>query len=111
MNMYQRLRDIREDKELDQSDVARVLGSTQQQVSKYETGQQTMGADKYLKLAKFYNISLDYLMGAIDTPRPLYEEDVPLPPAKQKRLLKAYCANPQAQGAVNVLLSLEESDK
>ena len=71
MNRYQRLRDMREDHDLTQEDIARVLQTTRTQVSKYELGKQMMGVDKYIKLAKFYNVSLDYLTGVIDTPRKL----------------------------------------
>ena len=72
MELYQRLRDMREDHDLSQADIAKVLQTTQEQVSKYETGKQMMGVDKYIKLAKFYNVSLDYLTGMIDTPKKLY---------------------------------------
>ena len=72
MEYYQRLRDLREDHDLKQSDIAELLRTTREQISKYETGKQMMGIDKYIKLAKFYNVSLDYLTGLIDTPRKLY---------------------------------------
>ena len=69
--MYARLRDLREDRDLSQSDIAKLLGTTRQQVSKWETGVQMMGVDKYAKLAEFYNVSVDYLLGLIDYPRKL----------------------------------------
>jgi transcriptional regulator with XRE-family HTH domain len=72
MDAYQRLRDLREDHDLKQADIARLLQTTQEQISKYEMGKQMMGIDKYIKLAKYYNVSLDYLTGLIDTPRKLY---------------------------------------
>lgn len=72
MEVYQRMKDLREDHDLSQEDIAKVLQTTQEQVSKYETGRQMMGIDKYIKLAKHYNVSLDYLTGLIDTPRKLY---------------------------------------
>ena len=72
MEIYQRMKDLREDRDLSQEDIAKVLQTTRKQVSKYETGKQMMGADKYIKLAKYYNVSLDYLMGLIDTPKKLY---------------------------------------
>ena len=71
MNAYQRLRDLREDKDLKQTDIAKLLGTTRQQIGKWENGIQSMGIDKYITLAKFYNVSLDYLAGLIDTPRKL----------------------------------------
>ncbi len=71
MNYFERLKNIREDKDFSQKDIAELLNTTRQQVSKWETGAQKMGVDKYIKLAKHYNISLDYLLGLIDTPRKL----------------------------------------
>lgn len=71
MTYYQRLKDLREDKDLKQVDVAEVLGINQTQYSRYERGVQMMGIDKYIILAKFYNISLDYLTGLIQTPESL----------------------------------------
>ncbi|MBQ8357509.1 MAG: helix-turn-helix transcriptional regulator [Clostridia bacterium] len=71
MNHYQRLKDIREDRDLTQKDIASVLGIQQTHYSKYELGKQKMGIDKYIILAKYYNISIDYLAGIVDTPRKL----------------------------------------
>lgn len=73
MNHYQRLKDIREDHDVDQKEIAALLKTTQQQISKYETGKQMMGIDKYIVLAKHYNVSLDYLTGLVDVPRPLHD--------------------------------------
>ena len=70
-NLYKRLKDMREDHDLSQKDVAQLLGTNQQQISRWETGTQMMGVDKYIALAKYYNISVDYLLGLIDTPRKL----------------------------------------
>ena len=66
-----KIADIREDNDLKQSDIAKILETTQQQIHKYETGKQMMGIDKYIKLARYYNISLDYLTGLTDIPKPL----------------------------------------
>ncbi len=71
MNHYQRLKDIREDRDLSQAEVAQVLGIQQTHYSKYELGKQKMGIDKYIILAKYYNISIDYLAGVTDTPKAL----------------------------------------
>lgn len=71
MNYHNRLKNIREDRDLTQNDIADLLKTTRQQVSKWENGIQMMGVDKYIALAEYYNISVDYLLGLIDTPRPL----------------------------------------
>ena len=71
MNHYERLRAVREDNDLTQADVAKILQTTRQQVSKWENGIQLMGIDKYIILAKHYNLSVDYLLGLTDSPRRL----------------------------------------
>ena len=71
MNHFQRLRDMREDRDLTQIDVANVLNINQTQYSRYELGKQMMGIDKYIILAKYYNVSLDFLAGLIDFPEKL----------------------------------------
>ena len=71
MNYYERLKDMREDNDLTQNDIAELLKTTRQQVSKWENGTQMMGVDKYIILARYYNISADYLLGLTDTPRKL----------------------------------------
>ena len=72
MEHYQRLKDLREDHDLTQADIAQILQTTREQISKYETGKQMMGVDKYIKLARYYNVSLDYLTGIIDTPKKIF---------------------------------------
>ena len=74
MNKYQRIKDLREDMDLNQTQIANYLGIKQTHYSRYELGKQTMTIDKYMKLAQFYNVSLDYLTGLIDRPRPLYDK-------------------------------------
>ena len=71
MNYFQRLRDIRQDRDLTQAQVAKILQIGQSDYSKYERGANMMGIDKYMALAKFYNVSLDYLTGLADTPKTL----------------------------------------
>ena len=63
-NMYfQRLKDLREDKDLRQEDIAAILGISQTVYSRYERGFQTIPVTHLLKLADFYNTSTDYILG------------------------------------------------
>ena len=71
MTIYQRLKDVREDHDLSQKEIAQILGIQQTHYSRYELGKQMMGVDKYIVLAKFYNVSVDYLLGITDQPRTL----------------------------------------
>ncbi len=61
--MYQRIRDLREDKDLNQTKVAQYLGMSQTGYSKYETGENDIPTAILIKLADFYGVSVDYLLG------------------------------------------------
>ena len=67
--MYQRIRDLREDRDMTQTQVARVLGMSQTGYSKYETGENDIPTAILIKLARFYGTSIDYLLGETDDPR------------------------------------------
>ena len=60
---YQRIRDLREDRDLNQTKVAAMLGMSQTGYSKYETGENDIPTAILIKLARFYNTSIDYLLG------------------------------------------------
>ena len=69
MLVYRRLRDIREDADKKQEDIAVILNITRQQYQLYECGKREMPMHHFVTLAKYYNVSLDYLAGIIDTPK------------------------------------------
>ena len=69
---YQRLRDLREDHDQKQEEIAQVLNVSRQQYQLYESGKRELPMHHFMTLAKYYNVSLDYLAGFIDTPRKLY---------------------------------------
>lgn len=71
MYLYQRLKDLREDADKKQEDIACVLNISRQQYQLYESGKREMPMHHFAILAKYYNVSLDYLAGLIDTPRRL----------------------------------------
>jgi len=74
MQFYQRLRDLREDHDKTQAEIASVLKTTQSYYAQYEAGKRSIPFDRMIILAKYYNVSLDYLAGLIPTPHPLYEK-------------------------------------
>ena len=60
---YEILRDLREDKDLTQPDVANILGTTQQVYSRYEKGVNQIPIHHLVTLCKFYKVSADYILG------------------------------------------------
>ncbi len=67
--MYPRIRDLREDKDLNQTQLAKIIGMSQTGYSKYETGTNDIPTQILIKLARFYNTSIDYLLGETDNPQ------------------------------------------
>ena len=67
--MYKRIRDLREDRDMNQTQVASILSMSQTGYSKYETGENDIPTSILIKLADFYGTSVDYLLGDTDNPR------------------------------------------
>ena len=67
---YSRLRDLREDRDLVQKEVAAILGIDQRVYSNYETGKRERPTRFVVKLAKFYNTSADYILGMTNNIKP-----------------------------------------
>lgn len=76
--MYRRIRDLREDKDLRQKDLADYLKCSQVCYSHYEIGKRDIPTDVLIKLAAFHNTSIDYLLGTTD-------QKEPYPSSKQKK--------------------------
>lgn len=66
-----RLRDLREDADLNQTQVAKFLGMSQTGYSKYETGENDIPTQVLIKLAAFYKTSTDYILGISDRRDPI----------------------------------------
>lgn len=66
MTIQQRIRDLREDADKTQTEVARYLGTTAQYYGQYEKGEREMPISRAIMLADFYHVSLDYLVGRTD---------------------------------------------
>lgn len=65
---FQRIRDLREDADLSQREIAAYLGIQQTVYSRYERGFQTMPLEHLIRLADYYNVSTDYLLGRTQRP-------------------------------------------
>ena len=66
--MYPRIRDLREDKGMNQTQIAKMLSMSQTGYSKYETGENDIPTQILIKLSRFYNTSIDYLLGETNDP-------------------------------------------
>ncbi len=66
--MYRRIRDLREDRDLKQREVAEYLCCSQQVYSNYELGQRDIPTDVLIRLAELYRVSVDYLLGLTNNP-------------------------------------------
>ncbi len=67
--MNYRIKAIREDRDLSQSEIAKVIKTTQQQYSKIELGKADICGEKLILLADFYKVSIDYILGRTDNPK------------------------------------------
>lgn len=63
MEIAEKIKSLREDKDLTQQDIADILDTTRQQVYKYENGLQEMTVNRLAKLCRFYGVSADYILG------------------------------------------------
>ncbi|MBO5373988.1 MAG: helix-turn-helix transcriptional regulator [Clostridia bacterium] len=71
MRYYQRLRDLREDRDMTQAQVAELLGTAREQYNRYELGKQEIPFHHVIALAKLYNVTIDYIAGLTDVPKKL----------------------------------------
>jgi len=67
---YPRLKDLREDHDMTQQQVADILGMKQSQYSRYERGVRDVPTDVLIRLAKLFSTSVDYILGMTNDPKP-----------------------------------------
>lgn len=65
---YRRIRNLREDRDLTQREIAAYLNCSQRVYSNYELGQRDIPTDILIRLSAFYNVSVDYLLGLTENP-------------------------------------------
>lgn len=69
MIFYQRLRDLRIDHDKSQAEIAKIIGTSQSYYAQYESGKRSIPFERVIMLARYYNVSIDYIAGLIDTPK------------------------------------------
>ena len=85
--MYQRLKDLREDKDLKQYQIGEILYIAQQQYQLYESGKREIPFHMAIKLADFYNVSLDYIAGRTNDKRGMY---IPELSTEENKIINKY---------------------
>lgn len=75
MNLADRLKTLREKRGLSREQLAERLGLSYHAIAKYETGKRSPDQDTILKIADYFNVSVDYLLGRSDNPMPLNDDD------------------------------------
>ena len=74
MDYSQRIRDLREDKDLTQEAVSKLLKTSQSYYAQYENRKRPLPTEHLITLCKFYDVSSDYILGFTNTPTPLPKE-------------------------------------
>lgn len=69
MKVAERIRNLREDKDLTQTDIANYLHTSQTVYSRYERNERSLPLEMLYELCKFYNVSADYILGLTDNPK------------------------------------------
>ena len=67
--LYQRIRDLREDHDLKQREIADILNCSQRVYSNYELGQRDIPTEVLIRLSRYYDVSTDYILGLTSNPR------------------------------------------
>lgn len=87
MNIYERLKGLREDKDLNQKEIAEIMGTSQSYYAQYENGKRPIPFDRVVILAKFYGVSIDYIAGMTNDKRGLTRSELA---EEETELIKKY---------------------
>lgn len=74
MNYRERIKNVREDRDLTQAQIGKILNKSQQGYNHIETGRAELKIEDLVLLCKYYNLSADYLIGLIDKPIPYKQQ-------------------------------------
>ena len=105
-----RLRDLREDHDLKQSDVAKILGISQQYYQCYESEKNEIPLRHCITLAKYYNVSIDYIVGIIPTPKSLNGDRNTSMAKLDKITDRIKNATPEVQQVIEKILDIGEKN-
>lgn len=108
MAYYQRIRDLREDSDMTQQEIAEYLGTSAQHYGKYELGNAEIPFERAIALAKYYNVSLDYIAGLTNNKKGLSQGELPV---DKQRLLTLISKSDNLTGkeVIDILKALIEA--
>ena len=72
MKYAQNIRNLREDNDLYQKDIAKILGTSQSYYAQYENGKRPLPIEHLIKLCQYYGVSADYILGLTNNPKPIW---------------------------------------
>lgn len=67
--IYERIRNLREDRDITQAEIGNYLNVSQRTYSRYETGERSIPIEVFIQLSNYYHVSVDYLVGLTDQKR------------------------------------------
>lgn len=100
MAWYKRIRDLREDSDKTQTELAKILGTTAQYYGKYEKGERELPFNRAIQLVDYYGISLDYLAERSD-----FKTSLPLSDDEKNLLYNWRCLSERNKGKVEFLIT------
>lgn len=109
---YQRLRDLREDKEINQKQVSEILNLAEKTYQRYERGENDIPLEKALILAEFYGVSLDYIAGRTNDKKGLTKDRIPEDEARiLKKLQKLSDIDKgKIEGRIDLMIEKDEEE-
>lgn len=98
MEIYKRIKDLREDRDLKQSEIAKILNTTQSYYAQYENGKRQIPFERMVEIAEFYDVSLDYIAGRTNDKKGLSKSTLT---DQETELIKKFrCLNDTRKGNI-----------
>ncbi|EEM44693.1 XRE family transcriptional regulator [Bacillus thuringiensis] len=105
MNMFgQRLKDLRREKKLTQQDIADVLGIEKSNISRFESGKQSLSSENIIKTAKYFDVSVDYILGISDYKTINKKKEEQIPKDVVKLIKKINTLSPEKRQLIESLI-------
>lgn len=108
---YQRIRDLKEDSDIKQKDVAQIIGMSEKQYARYERGETDIPLEKAINLANFYKVSLDYIAGRTNDKRGFNKSDLPTSEVELLKKFRSLSVERQSRILERIDVFVEEQEE